>query len=73
MDYHMPVMNGLQATRILRERGVTVPIIALSAAALDDEVQMCFDAGMDDFLAKPLDRRALNSVLKKWLMQSDAD
>lgn len=67
MDYHMPVMNGLQATRLMRDQGVTVPILALSAAALPEEVQQCFDAGMDDFLAKPLDRRALNAALHKWL------
>lgn len=70
MDYHMPVLNGLQATRILRERGVTVPIIALSAAALENEIEMCLEAGMDDFLAKPLDRRALNKALQKWLVQT---
>lgn len=66
MDYHMPVMNGLQATRLLRKQGVTIPIIALSAAALEEEVQDCYDAGMDDFLPKPLDRRALNKALIKW-------
>ncbi len=67
MDYHMPVMNGIQATKLLRRQGVTVPIIAVSAAALEEEVQHCYDAGMDDFLPKPLDRFALNTALVKWV------
>lgn len=67
MDYHMPVMNGLQATRLLRKQGITIPIIALSAAALEEEIQQCFDAGMDAFLPKPLDRKALNNLLVKYL------
>ncbi|QQS05195.1 MAG: response regulator [Fibrobacterota bacterium] len=54
MDVHMPEMDGLEATRRLRERGVRVPIWALTASALDEERHQCLDAGMDGFLTKPI-------------------
>ncbi|MBL4837832.1 MAG: response regulator, partial [Kordiimonadaceae bacterium] len=71
MDFHMPVMNGLQATEILRKKGVTIPIIALSAAALEQETKLCFAAGMDDFIAKPLNQRDLKVMLLKWINQTN--
>lgn len=67
MDYHMPVMDGLTATRLLREDGCLIPIIALSAAVLEEERTACMDAGMSDFLAKPLQKSELKSMLSAWL------
>jgi signal transduction histidine kinase len=66
MDIHMPGMDGLEATRRIRAEEAgrrRVPIVALSADALREQVEQCRAAGMDGHLAKPLDRGALMSVL----------
>ncbi len=65
MDVRMPVINGLDATRMLRAKGVTTPIIALTANAFEDDRRMCLEAGMDDFLTKPLAPAALNAVVAR--------
>ncbi len=70
MDFQMPVMDGFEATRIIRKQGYSasdLPIIALTAHAFDDDRQMCLDAGMNDFLAKPLLLSKLSDALSKWL------
>lgn len=67
MDVQMPVMDGLMATRMIRERegvrGGHVPIIAITAHAMEEHMQQCFDAGMDDYLSKPIDLDRLLSLL----------
>jgi PAS domain S-box-containing protein len=63
MDCHMPGMDGFEATRQLRARGLQIPVIALTASAMDDERAECFAVGMDDFLAKPLTVTSLREVL----------
>ncbi len=67
MDVHMPEMDGIEATRRIRaaEAGLArrVPIIAVTAGALDEDRQACFDAGMDAFLAKPVRAAVLAEVL----------
>jgi len=66
MDLRMPGLNGLEATKALRERGVTTPIVALTADAFDEDRRACLAAGMNDFLAKPLTPAALRGVLTNW-------
>ncbi len=65
MDCQMPKIDGFRATAILRERGFKVPIIALTANALAEDRQRCLDAGMDDYLSKPLRKAELASVLHR--------
>lgn len=68
MDCNMPVMDGLDATQILREQGYrNLPIIALTANALLSDQQKCFDVGMNDFLAKPVMSDDLYNMLAKWV------
>jgi CheY-like chemotaxis protein len=66
MDLRMPGLNGIEATKALRERGVTTPIVALTADAFDEDRRACLAAGMNDFLAKPLTPSALRGVLTNW-------
>lgn len=67
MDCHMPVMDGLEATRRIRESGNTLPIIAVTARALEDDKQRCVDSGMSDFISKPIVDEELDEVLKRQL------
>ncbi len=66
MDLRMPGLDGLSATRALRAKGVTTPIVALTADAFDDDRRACLAAGMDDFLAKPLTPDTLRAALLRW-------
>ncbi len=72
MDLRMPVVSGMEATEIIKtrktEKQETIPpIIALTAYALDEQKQSCLDAGMDDFLSKPLKIEELAVTLERWL------
>lgn len=70
MDCHMPEMDGFEATRAIRGGKLTeAPIIAMTAAVLDNERQACVDAGMDDFIAKPVLINALEQMLGKWMIE----
>ncbi len=69
MDLHMPRMNGIEATKKIRELGITVPIIAITANAMDGMKDECIKAGMNDFLLKPFQKSDLEQVLNKWLVQ----
>ncbi len=68
MDVHMPGMDGIEATRLIRRNfdAVRLPIIAQTAAALSSERQQCLDAGMNDFISKPIDVNRLHEVLRHW-------
>jgi len=72
MDMLMPEMDGLQATRAIRElpEGRDVPIIAMTANAFEEDRQACREAGMNDFIAKPINLQALYQTLDKWLQGS---
>lgn len=65
MDRRLPDIDGLTVTRLLRSRGHIVPIVALTADAFEDDRKACLEAGMNDFLTKPLDPAALRAVLAR--------
>lgn len=72
MDIQMPLMDGLQATSVIRnEMGLQVPILALSATAQQSEEDRCRAVGMDDFLSKPFSRAALHQKLHRLLLPLD--
>ncbi|RZK75616.1 MAG: response regulator, partial [Pedobacter sp.] len=69
MDVQMPEMNGYEATRQIRmlEPSINTPIIALTAGNVKSEKEKCFDAGMDDFILKPIVESTLALAFEKWL------
>jgi PAS domain S-box-containing protein len=73
MDMQMPVMDGLEATRQIRaleEDKVRTPVVALTANAMTGQLEQCLQAGMDDYLTKPLDVSRLQDVLDRFMTQS---
>jgi CheY-like chemotaxis protein/anti-sigma regulatory factor (Ser/Thr protein kinase) len=66
MDMRMPGVSGVEATGRLRAAGVATPVVALTANAFEDDRHACLDAGMDDFLVKPLSPDALRAILTRW-------
>lgn len=67
MDVQMPIVDGLEATKYIREElKLSTPIIGLSANAMREEVEICKQAGMNDYLVKPYSERVLVEVMKKW-------
>ena len=66
MDVRMPGMDGLEAARIHRARGGRTPVIALTANAFEEDRRACMEAGMDDFLTKPLDPDRLRAAVARW-------
>jgi CheY-like chemotaxis protein len=74
MDCQMPVMDGYKATQAWRQieadqSRARLPIIAMTANAMAEDRQRCLDAGMDDYLSKPVDRKLLEQVMMKWMMR----
>ena len=74
MDCQMPVMDGFEATTQIRKQyGHTIPIVALTANATEDDRNHCIEAGMDDFLSKPYTLNQLNEVLTKWQTKNESN
>ncbi len=73
MDLQMPVMDGFEATALIRAAkwGHTLPIVAMTAAAFADDRRRVFNAGMNDFVSKPVDPQQLLTVLLRWLPHHD--
>jgi HPt (histidine-containing phosphotransfer) domain-containing protein len=82
MDVEMPVMDGLEATRRIRDREEKnesrtgknrLPIIAMTARAMTGDREICREAGMDDYVSKPIRMRTLAEVLELWLPGEDGE
>lgn len=71
MDVSMPVMNGHQATKLIRQKeqgqGHRVPVIGVTAHALESDRELCLDAGMDDYMSKPISPELLEDKIRQWL------
>jgi CheY-like chemotaxis protein/HPt (histidine-containing phosphotransfer) domain-containing protein len=67
MDVQMPDMDGYQTTRHVREQNLDLPIIAVTAHSMVGDREKCLDAGMNDYVAKPVDPDKLLAVLAKWI------
>ena len=68
MDIQMPQLNGIEATKKIKamEKNIEIPIIALTAGSLPGEKEKCMQAGMSDFLTKPLLKQTLSDIIRKW-------
>ena len=72
MDCQMPIMDGYQATHIIRnelaeDKHTSIPIIAMTANAMKGDREKCLSAGMNDYITKPIDIEILIKTLKEWL------
>jgi len=69
MDISMPVMDGIEATQRIRANNVNVPIIALTAHTMDDDKEKCLNAGMNDFVLKPMRINEISQVIEKYVSE----
>lgn len=68
MDIQMPAMDGYEATRSIREKGFNdIPIVAMTANAIKGDRELCLEAGMNDYITKPIKREIVFQILEKWL------
>ena len=73
MDINMPIMNGIDATKILRQKGIDTPIIALTANALEGDRERYLASGMSDYLSKPVDIKYLEKILNRYIHRREED
>ena len=74
MDCHMPVMDGFDTTKAIRQGAAghcyrDIPIVALTAKAMDQDKEQCLDAGMDDYLSKPIQPDLFYHTINRWMSQ----
>ena len=67
MDIKMPIMDGLEATKAIKEKHPDLPIIALTANAFDSDRQLALEAGCNDFLSKPVSSELCIKTIRKYL------
>ncbi len=67
MDISMPIMDGIEATKLLRANNLSTPIIALTAHTMDNDKEECLNAGMNDFVLKPMRINEISKVIEKFL------
>ncbi len=76
MDVQMPVMDGFESTMLIRElesaRARKVPIVAITAHAMEGDREKCLEAGMDDYLTKPIKHESLIAIIEKWITNETA-
>jgi CheY-like chemotaxis protein len=69
MDIQMPIMDGIEATRIIREQGFSkIPIVAMTAEAMKGDREKCIQAGMNDYIPKPIKREVIFKIIQKWCL-----
>jgi CheY-like chemotaxis protein/HPt (histidine-containing phosphotransfer) domain-containing protein len=76
MDVQMPEMNGFEATKIIREmegEAKHTPIIAMTAHAMKGDRERCLQAGMDDYISKPIEPQELFHAIEKWTKSQDSE
>jgi PAS domain S-box-containing protein len=77
MDWHMPEMDGCEATKIIRNSKSLprsdIPIIAMTANVMKGDQEKCFDAGMSDYISKPIDFELLKQKLEKWMPSLESE
>ena len=71
MDLRMPVLNGIEATKIIRESNPDIPVIALTAYAFADDREKSLEAGCNDYLSKPVKLEELGDTLSRYLNSNE--
>lgn len=66
MDVQMPEMDGIEATQWIRKNGFDIPVVAMTAHALKGDREVCLDAGMNDYITKPLKKEDLVNMVERW-------
>jgi len=70
MDLQMPELSGIEATKSIRQQGFdTIPIVAMTAHAMKGDRERCIEAGMNDYISKPIKREAVFEMVRKWVLE----
>ena len=71
LDLQMPIMDGLEAAKIIRELDAEIPMVAITAAVLDENRKDSKNAGMNDFVGKPFRQEELYDIIQRWCPKKD--